>query len=676
MRPLRLIDFSRRIEKVNRKMGVTPRFLRFVRAGQRLWTLAAVTVTCAAAPAAAQDPPVFRSGVDLITVDATVVAANGTPNPTLGADDFVLKVDGTVRRVVSAQFVRQTIASHDVDISRAAAHFSSNEFADPGRLVVLAVDEPHIRRVEGRTALQAAATFIDSLDPLDRVAVHGLGRGGTLDFSRDRAAAKRRLTTLTGQGDPVFLQFNIGLSEAVEVADGGRSRLADVVLRECGRALTEYLNPARAEDVAGSGRDACPEQVEQEARAVAQQARTQARISVSALEGLIASLKELERPVALVLLSEGLVADPRLIDFAELAAAAQAARVSIYVLHMETPMFEAATDKVSPTFLRDVQLRGDGLARLAGAARGAVFRLLGSDPAPFRRIANELSGHYLIAFEPLPSERDGRLHRVEVSLRRGGGEVRARQAFRLPAVVRSARAREEDLVALLRSARPATELPVRVATYTYVEPVSSQVRIVVSTEAEASSGASGGAVLGYVLMDTRGVIVASGALRSETGRHAFTTRVASGTYTLRVGSIDALGRRGLVQRTFTAAVHQQGGVQVSDLILAAPPHAPDTPLEPLIDRVDARHVVAYLELAGTSETPLADVHVRIDVMAEDGPAPHVSVPAEVVASGGVWAHVRALLPLDGLAPGRYAAVAHIMRGGAEIARVSRPFTRP
>lgn len=635
----------------------------------RKWALVALFL---AQTATAQEQAVFRSGVDLMTVDATVIAASGMPEPDLTAADFALKVDGRARRVLSAQFVRQTRSESTAPAVR--THYSSNEFVDMGRFVVVAVDEPHIRRVEGRTALQAAAQFIDELDPRDHVAVLGLARGGPLDFTRDRVAARSRLTALVGQGDPAFLRLNIGLIEAVEIADGGRARLAEVVLRECGRALTEYLNPARAaEEANAGGRDACPEQVEQEARATAQFARTQAKISLSALEGLIATLAELNRPTTLVLLSEGMVTDPRLLDFTELAAAAQVARVSIYVLHMDTPLFEAANDRVSPTFLRDMQLRGDGLARLAGSARGAVFRLVGSDPAPFRRIASELSGHYLIAFEPLAAERDGRVHRIEISVRRTGHTVRARQAFRLPATTASPRAREQELVALLRSTLPATELPVRVATYTYVEPVSADLRVVVSVEADATI-ADGGLVLGYVLIDGRGVVVASGANRTATGRHAFSTRVPRGNYALRVGGIDRLGRRGMVERGFTAAVQQQQNVQVSDLILAPRPARVDEPLHPIVDRVDTASVVAYLELAAVADRPLSDVRVRVEVLADDASQTSVRANAEVTQSGRLWAHARGELPLQSLPPGRYVAVAHVLSAEREVARVSRPFT--
>ncbi len=476
------------VAEVNRNVVSNTIFLQFVTDSPRLITWLVLATLSLARPVWAQDAPVFRASVDLVTVDVAVVRANGAPDPNLRPDDFIVRVDGKPRRVVSAQFVRQASSTGEARRGAPRAHFTSNEDTQVGRYVVIAVDEAHIRRLEGRPALGAAASFLDSLDPLDNLAVVGLSRVGTVDFTRDRTALKRRLDALVGHTDPVFLQFNLGLLEAVEIADGNRNRLADVVLRECGRALSTFRSQARTDDESNS-RDACPEQLEQEARAVAQHARTQARISLSALASLINSLKVLDGPKTIVVLSEGMVLDPRLVDLGQLAASTREARVTIYGLQMETPVFEAAQDRVSPTLVRDTQIRGDGLGRLAGAARGTVFRLVGSDPTPFRRIAAELSGYYLLAFEPLESDRDDRVHRIQVEVA-GGGQIRAREAFRIPARVRSAQAREEELVTLLRSPRPATELPVRVATYTYVEPVSPQVRVVVSTEAEASVGAA------------------------------------------------------------------------------------------------------------------------------------------------------------------------------------------
>jgi VWFA-related protein len=639
-----------------------------------------VLLAAAVVPLAAQQPT-FRSGVDLVTVDATVLGRDGTPIDNLGPDDFRLEVDGRPRRVVSAHFVSQA-ARGNRPARLPAAHFTSNEAADAGRLVIVAVDEAHIRRLEGRQGLRAAATFIDTLDPSDHVGVIGLTKLGALDFTRDRVALKRRLGTLVGQTDPVFLQFNLGLSEALEIAEGGRARLADAVLRECGRALTEYVNLARAADDVG-GRDACPEQVEQESRAIAQHAHVQARISLSALEALVTSLKDIPGPKTVVLLSEGMVADPRRVDLLKVAAEAQAARVSIYALQLEMPTFEAAQDRISPTLVRDLQVRGDGLARVAGAARGAVFRLAGNDPRPFERIARELSGYYLLAFEPIDAERDGRAHRIQVELARGGGELRARNGFTLPVAPLSIHARDARLVTLLRTLTVSTELPVRVATYAYAEPDSPNLRVVVS--AEAGGGAASNVLLGFVLIDARGVIAASAGREVDAGRYAFSAVVPPGKYTLRAGAIDPLGRHGSVERPFDARIAVIEGVRVSDLILAPMPSRPGDALEPLIDRVSGSAVVAYLEMHAEDRGRLPDT-VRIvisRVAINGGPAlseqprvEGVTVAADVTPRDGGWAIARAVVPIAELQPGPYVARAEVVASGRTIARVARPFTIP
>ena len=51
------------------------------------------------------DQQVFRSGVDVTTIDVTVLARNGDPVRDLKAEDFTVSVDGKPRTIVSAQFV-------------------------------------------------------------------------------------------------------------------------------------------------------------------------------------------------------------------------------------------------------------------------------------------------------------------------------------------------------------------------------------------------------------------------------------------------------------------------------------------------------------------------------------------------------------------------------------------
>ena len=628
------------------------------------WWFSVVVVAATAVAAARQ--PTFRSGVDLVTVDAAVLDGDGRPVPALRAEDFRIEVDGRPRRIVSAQFVD---LSEPIAVSPPpAAHFSSNAGAGDGRIVVIAVDETHIRRLEGRRALDAASRFIDVLPAIDRVGVIALTTEASVTLTRDRVALRRRLAGMLGRGDLSSGQFNLGISEALEIADGSRTRLADAVLRECGRSLTDYVNTARAADDAASGRDSCPEQVEQQSRGLAQQAHAQARTSLAALEALIARLKDLPGPKTIVLLSEGMIVDPRRVDLSRLAAGAQAARVTIYSLLLDISLFDASQERVSPVADRDRQVREDGVDRVAGAARGAVFRQVGSDAAPLARIARELSGHYLLAFEATEGDRDARAHRIRVTMARGRQLVRARSHFSVTAT--QPQARGAQLSALLRAVSPATELPLRVATYTYAEPARRALRVVIS--AEAGSGADGvGAWLGFVLVDAAGIIAATATVESRSGQYAFSCVVPEGRYTLRAAAIDAMGLQGSVERVFAARLGGTTEMRLGDLMLAPVPASAAAPLSPIVDRATGDALVAYLEFQAPAA---ARSEVRVTIARGPSDPPLLTAAAAVSSRADGWAMARATIPIGEIPPGEYLARAEINVAGTQAGGISRPFT--
>ena len=531
----------------------------FLRASRRI---AASGILLLAGPVLArQQQPVFRTGVDLVTVDVTVLDGSGAPVEGLGADSFDVRVDNGPRRVVWAEYVRQQLTPLPGTDPR--GHFDTNEGRNPGRLILVAVDQTHVRRIEGRAALRAAADFIDALEPADRVAAAPVNHGGAIAFTGDHAGVKRYLQTLTGEASSVPAHFNVGLVEALAIADGSRTRLDQVVLRECGQPLGRYENPRRLAEAEGA-RDPCPVQIEQESRAMAQLARNDARLSLDALQRLIARLAEIDGPKTLVLISEGLVAEAQLVDLTALGAAAQAARVTIYVLQLEVPVFEAAESKLSPTFSADTQVRADGLARLAGSARGALFHLVGADPYPFRRILTELGGYYLVAFEAADTDRDGRAHRIDISARGPGRTVRARPSFSIPARSASSGGDAGQLERLLRNPRLANELPLRLAAYTLRDPERDGLKVLITMETDAAI-AERTVTLGFVLVDDRGMVVTSGGGPTDTGRYLVPVGLSPGRYLLKAGGVEAGGRQGSVERRFVAELTAAGDFRVSDL---------------------------------------------------------------------------------------------------------------
>ena len=203
-------------------------------------------------------------------------------------------------------------------------------------------------------------------------------------------------------------------------------------------------------------------------------------------------------------------------------------------------------------------------------------------------------------------------------------------------------------------------------------------RVVVSTEADPAAGPASEVLLGYVLIDSRGVVVSSGAHRVTDGRHAFSDAVAPGNYTLRVGGIDPLGRRGLVQRTFFAALGQRDGVTVSDLILARGAVPPGCsagtfrrPCRP--SRASARTSSCMPASSRRNLPPTLSVTVdghRRDVARHRfcRRRPQFSVTR---SAGPKRA---AILSLDDLPPGRYVVVARVRDAERELTRVTRAFT--
>lgn len=632
---------------------------------QRYAAACSIALLLTAAPSAQQAR--FKSGVDLVTVDVAVLNASGQPIPGLTADDFELSVDGSKRRIVWAEFVPHRSAA---PASIAADHFSSNEGLNSGRLVLLAVDQEHIRRVEGLAALRAASTFVDTLDREDRVAVTSLRQVATVEFTREHKVAKRHLEGLTGSASPPQLFYNLGLSESLSISEGARMTLEQAVRRECGAPIGRLTDARRLSERDGVA-DSCPAQVELEARTIAQHARNDARLSLNALSRWIARLGELEGPKTIVLVSEGLVAEPQLFDLSALGTAAHAARVTIYVLKLETAMLDSSTSELSPTVNADVNLRGDGLSRLAGTARGAMFKLVGSDPRPFQRIVSEISGHYLLAFEPVASDRGGGMRRLDVKAR-GADIVRARPNFTIPAAPKP-ETTETELVRLLRDPRTVTELPLRTGTYSYRLPEGEGFKTIVAAE----TGRDQDVTFGYVIVNRSGVIVASGGDIAARGRYVVTATLPAGGYMLKAAVIDDAGRRGSVERHFEVRLGKAGNTTFGDLMIAepGPGSAAEAAMHPVVASLRGKELVVFTELYGPDNWIPGPGTVKLEVVSDGGNSESVAsmTPSIQRAGAGRWT-VTARSPLDGAQGGTRFVRATITTPGQDPVRLTRAFT--
>lgn len=151
-------------------------------------------------PAAPPSQPTFRATTELIAIDATVVDERGAPVADLRPEDFELRIDGSPRRVVSAQFIKQDPPGPPPTLAGRRLPFTTNEAAVGGRLVLLVFDLEGIGVGGGRGATVAATRFLEELTAADRVGVLAFPNGANVDFTTDREKVKQALMKVVGRG--------------------------------------------------------------------------------------------------------------------------------------------------------------------------------------------------------------------------------------------------------------------------------------------------------------------------------------------------------------------------------------------------------------------------------------------------------------------------------------------
>src|SRR5262245_8720373 len=125
-----------------------------------------------AAVAAAQSQPTFRSGVDLIRLDVSVVDKSGQPVTDLRPEDFTVRIDGAPRTVSFAKFYGASAADSDAPAvapaaAAAAPSFATNAAVPPGRVVVFVVDLESMNPGYEKLVLDTAGRLLDRLGPSD-----------------------------------------------------------------------------------------------------------------------------------------------------------------------------------------------------------------------------------------------------------------------------------------------------------------------------------------------------------------------------------------------------------------------------------------------------------------------------------------------------------------------------
>lgn len=466
-----------------------------MKASQWLTTAAILTAGApllSAQQPAAGPPPQFKSGVEVVSVDVSVLDKQGQPIRGLTPADFVVTVGGQPRRVVTAEFI-DTVAARSAQAVEPGDDqpVSSNEGGGAGRLFVFVVDQSTIEPGNARHVATAASRFFNRLTYADRSALMLLPVGPNVGFTWAHDRVRDGLQKVIGMAGPNSLWEYGTLSEARDIANRNLLAVRTVGERECrgsifaggggggggigaagggggpssgvpapapppsggspsgggesggsggapaggggaggGGGGAPASNTPRSSAFGGFANDACLRGIQMQAEAAWRDAQMTSLASISALRQVLTLLSRVRGEKTVILISGGWPLDEReeTSTLSSVAAEAVAARATVYTMFVPAAMFSADRRGISSTPARDQYMRLGPLETIAGMTGGGSYRTDVNAETTFDRLGRELSGYYRIAVEKEPLDGDGKTRRMKVQARTGG-TVRARELF-------------------------------------------------------------------------------------------------------------------------------------------------------------------------------------------------------------------------------------------------------
>jgi VWFA-related protein len=708
---------------------------------RRIWATAAL-VACAGLLLSAQQtsqgqPPTFRSGVELVSVDVSVIDRQGLPLRGLEPVDFTVTVAGKPRRVVSAEFV-DVAAAHKAGARSDGLPISTNEGAGIGRQFVFVVDQSTLETGNARHVASAAARFFENLTFADRSALMLMPVGPNVNFTWAHERVRAALQRVTGMSMPMTAWEYGSLTDARDIANHNMLALRTVAERECrgsifaggfggggggggggapasGGASAGGGGSAGAGGGGGGGSagggggtggggsapaagggggstggtgsggrrtgfgglDSCTRDVQMQAESTWRAAQMTSLSSLMSLRDVLAQLGRVSGDKTVILISGGWPLDEREENsmLAPIAADATAARATVFTVWVPPTTFSADRRVISNSPTRDHFLQYGPLDMLAHMTGGGAFRAEVNAEAAFDRLGRELSGYYRIGVEKEPGDQDGKARRMKVQVSRGSTTVRAREMFD----VRTYEDRDwaARLGAALDGPVPATGVGLRVTSYIALDP-DDRSRVKVLLTGEASRIEPGEATLQVVVRDFDGKRILAGEqpvseATADGLKFATNIPLPEGKYVIRVGVMDSTGRVGSVEHRVEARRAPLGPISATGPLLVRVPTVPNSDPRLALDGVRQNERLAFE--VGLDGDGAANSDVTFEVAAtNDGPA-LVKTNASVSAGSREGsALAHGVTDMRVLPPGDYVARVKVTSGSAPIGEIRRPFS--
>ncbi len=329
-----------------------------------------------------QQPPVFRAGVKVVRVDATVTGKGDKPAADLQAADFEVSEDGVPQKVEQVEFIRLTGQRPDDGQAlaiRSQAHAEAEAAREDVRLFAIFLDDYHVDKTPEITIplRRDLVEFVRNLWPTDLVTVmEPLTALSALKFTRDQQELVRLMQSFEGRQGELF-----PIKSRLEEAQLARGNIRRV----------------RAEVTLGA---------------------------LAALAVKLGGLREGRKTILFV--SQGPPTYLGPMDgnlqylMREVTDAANRGNVTIYCLDPRT---------LGSEYRLGVR---DTLMQLAAETGGRAIINTNDFSVGLGRLLAETSAYYILGYTPTRTEDDGKFHKISVKVRRPGLRVMARQGYWAP----------------------------------------------------------------------------------------------------------------------------------------------------------------------------------------------------------------------------------------------------
>jgi VWFA-related protein len=411
--------------------------------------------TLSAPGATTQNPPQaiprFRTGVELVLLDVSVLDADRRPVRGLTAGDFIVVEDGRPQNIASfsavdlPDVIEETVSAA-AWVRTVASDVRRNTDLKDRRIVVIVMDD----------ATPMPAVEVPRAKTLARRAIEALGPG-------DLACVAFTLDKKSGQE---FTQDRARLLAAVERFNGA------------------------IDNQPGLSRSGMPDTIPFDAFNAG--AATLYHATLDTLRGMADSLAELpERRKALMFVSVGIpfemgvtevvegggtgatgVLRQLAVDLQDSLAAAQRANVAIYGLDpggLRAPG-DQAVRSAEPN--HPGRLNADFLKTVSENTGGFTVVDTNAPEQQIQQILRENASYYLLGYAPSNGRAEGRFRRLEVKVKRPGVTVRARNGYfePRPATAKKASAPAPGAASVLGGILPKTDLPITLAAAPFAVP--------------------------------------------------------------------------------------------------------------------------------------------------------------------------------------------------------------